>query len=664
MSKNIEEEIEDLRKKIREHDYKYYALSQPEISDREYDLLMRKLKELEDKHPEFRSDDSPTVRVSAGILTGFDTVAHGERMFSLDNTYSFQELREWEERVYRGLGRDSAVQYVVELKIDGVSANITYLGGKLSVGSTRGDGQAGEDVTENIKTIRAIPLILRGSNLPRFIEIRGEVYMEKSDFLALNKEREKEEGVIFANPRNATSGSLKLLDRSLVLKRRLNFFAHSLGAHKEFGLSRQWEFLGQLKEWGMRVNPQSRLCKDMDEVIAYCSSWQEKREKINYDIDGVVIKVDSFEQQKKLGVTLKSPRWAIAYKFPAQQATTEVLDIKINVGRTGVITPTAELRPVECAGVTISHATLHNFDEIKRLNIKKGDRVLIERAGEVIPKVVKVVKSLGKESFKVPLVCPVCKGKVVKEKEEDVAYRCINPSCPAQIKRSLLHFASRSAMDIEGMGEAVVEQLVDLKLISNIADIYKLTARDLSRLDLFKEKKIKNLLLGIQKSKGQTLSRLIYALGIRHVGEKTAYVLAREFRNMDNLLSARKETLDVIYEVGPVLASSIRNYFSQTQTRNLIKELTSLGLDLKEEVLPVKVTPLSGKTVVFTGELKEFSRKQAEELLRKNGGFSSPGVSKKTDFLVAGDNPGSKYNKAKALGINIIDEEKFKEMLK
>lgn len=664
MSKNIEEKIEDLRKKIREHDYKYYALSDPEISDREYDLLMRELKELEDKYPEFKSDDSPTVRVSDGILDGFKTVRHRQKMLSLNNTYSFEELTEWQERLHKILSTGAKIEYVAELKIDGVSANLTYEKGKLTIGSTRGDGEAGEDVTENIKTIRVIPLMLRSKEPPDFIEIRGEVYMERGDFLALNKERENEGEVLFANPRNATSGSLKLLDRSLVSKRRLSFFAHSLGAYRNLGIPTHWEFLDSLKKWGLRINPGSRLCRNLDEVIVFCRSWQDKREDLSYDIDGVAIKVNSFSQQKRLGFTLKSPRWAIAYKFPAQQATTEVLDIKINVGRTGVITPTAELRPVECAGVTISHATLHNFDEIKRLNIKKGDRVLIKRAGEVIPKVVKVVKSLGRESFRVPSFCPACNGRILKEKEEDVAYRCINPSCPAQIKRSLLHFASRSAMDIEGMGEAVVEQLVDLKLISNIADIYKLKARDLSRLDLFKEKKVNNLLLGIQKSKGQPLSRLIYALGIRHVGEKAAYVLAREFRNTDNLLSARKETLDAIYEVGPVMASSIREYFSQAQIRNLIKELTRLGLNLKEEVLPVKVTPLSGKTVVFTGELKEFSRKQAEELLRKNGGYPSSSVSKNTDFLVAGDNPGSKHEKARGLGVTIINEAKFKEMLK
>ncbi len=664
MSKDIQKKIEGLRGQIREHDYKYYVLSRPEVSDREYDLLMRKLKELEDEHPEFKSDDSPTVRVSGGILPGFGTAVHREKMLSLDNTYSFDELKDWEARVHKGLGRGSSLEYVVELKIDGVSANIVYEKGRLVLGSTRGDGTTGEDVTENLKTIRAIPLLLRGGNIPAFVEIRAEVYMEKGDFLALNRQKEQEGEELFANPRNATSGSLKLLDRGIVSGRRLSFFAHSLGAHKKLEVSSQWEFLEQLKNWGLRVNPSSRLCKDMDEVMAYCRNWQEKREKLTYDIDGVVIKLNSFPQQKKLGATSKSPRWAIAYKFPPQQAITEVLDIKVNVGRTGVLTPTAELAPVECAGVTIRHATLHNFDEIKRLGIRKGDRVLIERAGEVIPKVVKVVKSLGREDFSVPAFCPVCRGKIVKEKEADVAYRCINPSCPAQLKRSLLHFASRSAMDIEGMGEAVVEQLVNLKLVSSIADIYKLTEADLSRLELFKEKKVDNLLLGIEESKNQPLSRFIYALGIRHVGEKAAYVLAGQFRSIEGLVSAKKENLDAIYEVGPVMASSIREYFSQVQIKDLVRELARLGLSLKEEVSPAGGALFLGKAIVFTGELKEFSRSRAEEVVRKNGGITSSSVSKKTDLVVIGENPGSKYDKAKALGVKIIDEKEFKEMLK
>lgn len=664
MTQELRKKIESLREKIRHHDYMYYVLSQPEISDKEYDVLMRQLKALEDKYPQYKTGDSPTVRVSGGILEGFKTVKHKQKMFSLDNTYSFEELKDWDERVQKGLVGDEKVQYVAELKIDGVSANLTYEKGKLCIGATRGDGETGEDVTQNIKTIRAIPLVLRSRNIPDFIEIRGEVYMERRDFEILNREREKENEVLFANPRNATSGSLKLLDTGLVAKRRLNFFAHSLGEYKGADISTQWEFLGILKEWGLRTNSHSKLCNSLDEVIGYCNSWQEKREKLGYDIDGTVIKINNIAQQKRLGFTLKSPRWAVAYKFPARQATTQVLKINLQVGRTGVITPVAELKPVECGGVIIRHATLHNFDEIKRLNVKEGDSVLIERAGEVIPKVVKVVKSKGKKPFQVPKKCPVCLGEVIKEKEEDVAYRCINPSCPAQLERGLFHFASRQAMDIEGMGEAVVEQLVKKGLVKNFADIYFLKKEGLLKLELVKDKKAQNLLDAIEKSKHQSLSRFIYALGIRHVGEKAAYVLAQRFKTLDNIINADIQDFDVIYEVGSVMAESIAEFFKQPSIHQLIKKLKEAGLNLEEKVTVIKKSALRGKTVVFTGELKNFTRSQAESLVRQFGGNTSSGVSKSTDFVVAGENSGSKYDKARKLGIKVINEDEFKEMMK
>ncbi|MFA5096560.1 MAG: NAD-dependent DNA ligase LigA, partial [Candidatus Omnitrophota bacterium] len=649
---------------IRRHDHLYYVLSQPKVSDKEYDDLMRKLRELEDKYPRFKTSDSPTQRVSGGILEGFTTVRHAQKMLSLDNTYSFDELRGWEERVHKGLGEKKKVEFVTELKIDGVSVNLTYRNGKLAVGATRGDGETGEDVTQNIKTIRAIPLALSGGNIPEFIEIRGEIYMDKAEFNKLNKEREKEGEAVFANPRNAASGSLKLLDPGLVAERGLSFFAHSLGANSGLEIKTQWEFFARLKEWGVRQNKESRLCADLDEAIGFCKAWEHKRDKLTYAIDGIVIKVNDLAQQQELGFTSKSPRWAAAYKYPAQQATTEVLKININVGRTGVITPTAELKPVECAGVIIRNATLHNFDEIKRLGIREGDRVLIERAGEVIPKVVKVVESRGKEHFRIPQACPVCAGKVVKEKEEDVAYRCINPSCPAQLERRLLHFASRGAMDIEGMGEAVVAQLVKLKLVRDFADIYKLRSADLGKLELFKNKKIDNLLAGIAKSKQRAFSRLIYALGIRHVGEKAAYVLAHKFLTLDNLLAAKKEELEGIYEIGPVIADSVKDYFGQSQTRKLIEALKEAGINCKEEAGRVRAAPLTGKTIVFTGELGGFSRRQAEELTRSLGGNAVSAVSKSTDFVVAGENPGSKYAQAQKLGVKIIGEREFKEMIK
>jgi len=665
VSQDLKNKIESLRKAIRHHDYLYYGLSSPKISDREYDLLLNELKDLEDSNPQFKSEDSPTVRLGGGVLEAFQTVKHRQKMLSLDNTYSIEELKDWFERVDKGLGVSEKAEYVVELKIDGVSANLTYQEGKLVIGSTRGDGETGEDVTGNIKTIRAIPLILRGENLPKFIEIRGEVYLDRADFDILNKERFASGDDLFANPRNAASGSLKLLDTALVAKRRLNFFAHSLGENDlEKTVATQWDFLGRLKVWGFRVNSHSKLCKTSDEVIDYCNSWQEKKKELTYDIDGMVIKVNSLAQQKKLGFTLKSPRWAIAYKFPAQQATTIVLKVNFQVGRTGIITPVAELKPVECAGVIIRHATLHNFDEIVRLGIKEGDKVLIERAGEVIPKVVKVVESLGAKLIEIPSHCPQCNGKVVKEKEEDVAYRCINPNCSAQLERSLVHFASRGCMDIVGMGEAVIGQLVQLKLVREYSDIYKLKKDDLAKLELFKEKKINNLLAAIEASKKRPLARLIYALGIRHVGEKSAFVLADRFGSLEKLSSAKREALENIYEIGPVLADSITDYFSQDQTKKLIKDFIKLGLNMEGHSQIFKSNVFRGKTFVFTGELARYSRLGAEELVRSLGGNAAKTVSKNTDFVVAGVNPGSKYKKAKELKVKIIDERTFITMVK
>jgi len=657
MSAGIKNKIESLKDMIRHHDYQYYVLSDPEISDKEYDDLMRQLKSLEDKCPQYKSEDSPTVRLSGGILEGFKTVRHKQKMLSLDNTYSFDELKDWDERVHKGLSRAEEVEYVVELKIDGVSANLTYVKGKLSIGATRGDGETGEDVTANIKTIRAIPLVLMGKNIPDFIEIRGEVYMDSKDF----------DASVFANPRNAASGSLKLLDTNIVSKRRLNFFAHSKGEHKGLSITSQWQFLGQLKEWGVRTNPHSKLCNTLDEVIEYCKSWQKKRQNLSYDMDGMVVKVNSLSQQQKLGFTSKSPRWAAAYKFPAQQATTVLKNIAVQVGRTGVITPVAELKPVECAGVVISRATLHNFDEIERLGIKIGDRVIIERAGEVIPKIIKVVESVrtGREKvFNVPKKCPACGLGVVKEKEEEVAYRCINPSCPAQLERGLVHFSSRGAMDIEGMGEAAVEQLVSNGMVKDFADIYFLTKDDLMKLELFKDKKAENLLAAIEKSKIQPLSRLVYGLGIRHVGEKAAYVLAQKFITLDKLTEAKLKDFDAIYEVGPVMAQSIVDFFRLESTKKLIQKLKSSGLNLKEKVEKVKKSLLTGKTVVFTGELKDYSRSLAERLVRGLGGSAVSSVSANTDFVVAGENPGSKYDKARKLGVKIISEREFEEMIR
>ena len=663
MSTQIKNKIQLIKEKLRKHDYSYYVLSQPQVSDKEYDDLMHELKMLEVKYPQFRTDDSPSQRLSSGISPGFKTVKHKAGMFSLDNTYSIDELVSWDERVRKGLGSGRGYEYVVELKIDGVSANLTYLKGKLAVGATRGDGQTGEDVTANIKTIRAIPLVLLDNHIPDFIEIRGEVYMDENDFAQVNNERMDKGEVLFANPRNATSGSLKLLDSNIVAKRHLNFFAHSLGAHSFQAINTQWDFLSRLKSWGVRANMHSQLCRNIDEVIAYCNKWQEKRDELNYEIDGVVVKLNSFAQQKELGFTAKSPRWAVAYKFAARQATTEVTAIKVNVGRTGVITPTAGLKPVECSGVIISNATLHNFDEIERLGLREGDRVLIERAGDVIPKVVKVVEQKGRKPYNIPVKCPACGEKIVKEKEEDVAYRCINSDCPAQLERALLHFASRDALDIEGMGEAVINQLVSLKLLKSLADVYKLSFENLLKLELFKEKKANNLLTSIEKSKQQPLARLIFALGIRHVGQKAAYTLAEEFGDMQKLMQGKLEELDRIPEIGQVMTESILNYFNLKRTRKLIQDLKDAHVNMRQSSGNFKINKLTGKTVVFTGELAGFSRAEAEELVRKSKGMPSSSVSVKTDILVAGEKAGTKFNKARQLGVKIINEKEFSAMI-
>jgi len=660
-------EIEKLREEIRHHDYRYYALSQPEVSDREYDGLMLRLKRLEAEFPSLAALDSPTQRVSGGIREGFKTVRHRQKMLSLDNVYSFPELKDWAGRVCKGLSLNEPVEYVVELKIDGLSANLTYQDGVLTVGSTRGDGEMGEDVTVNLRTIRSIPLRLKSANPPKLIEIRGEVYLEIKDFNQINKERERQGEALFANPRNAASGSLKLLDARITAGRKLKFFAHSMGELEGPEFSTHWEFLAAMKENGLRVNPENRLCKDLGEVFKFCALWEKARKKLGYQIDGVVVKVNSLQQQDRLGFTLKSPRWATAYKFPAHQVTTRIKDIIVSVGRTGVITPVADLEPVECSGVTIQRATLHNFDEIKRLGVQIGDRVILERAGEVIPKIIKAVDSTrsGKEkAFKIPRNCPACNSGIVKEKEEEVAYRCVNPLCPAQMEKGLTHFAGRSCMDIESLGEAAVRQLIEKELVRDFADVYYLKKEQLLTLELFKDKKADNLLLAIKKSKARPLGRLIYGLGIRHVGEKAAYVLAQRFKSLDKIASLKKEDLRAVYEVGPAISGSIADFFAQEPAKRLIRKLKEAGVNTKEDDEKPGKTPLTAKTIVFTGGLESLSRLQAEDLARKAGGNPARAVSKNTDLLVAGKNPGSKYDQALKSGVKIISEAEFRGMLK
>lgn len=664
--KEIREKIEELREIIRRHDYKYYVLNQPEISDFEYDKLMKELINLEKKFPQFLSPDSPTQRVAGEVQQGFKTATHRTKMLSLDNTYSFEELKEWHQRLKKGLGNEK-IEFVSELKIDGASASLIYEKGIFTAGLTRGDGQKGEDITANLKTLRSIPLKLLGSNIPDFLDVRGEIYMEIEAFKKLNKEREKNGEVLFANPRNAASGSLKLLDPNLTAQRHLSCFIHSFGTKEGAKVfDKHWDFLETARVWGLRINPENKLCKNLEEVIDYCKIWQEKRKKLAYEVDGMVIKVNSLEQQMRMGFTLKSPRWASAYKFPAHQATTKIIDIEVGVGRTGVLTPVAILEPVECAGVTISHATLHNFDEIKRLDARIGDRVVLERAGEVIPKIIKVVDSVrtGKEKiFKIPARCPECASYVTKEKEEEVAYRCINSSCPKQLEKGLIHFSSRLAMDIEGMGEAVVRQLIEKKLVKDFADIYFLKKEDLLKLELFADKKAENLIAAIEKSKKQPLSRLLYALGIRHVGEKAAYVLAGKLGSLENILKAENDDFDKIPEIGIVMAGSIYAFFAQGQTKKLLAKLIKAGLNTAQPKISGKNLILLNKVFVFTGELKNFKRDKASRKVVELGASVSSSVSKNTDFVVAGENYGSKYSQAQELGVKIINEKEFERML-
>lgn len=665
--RQAKKEIETISQEIEEHNYRYYNLSAPTISDQEYDRLLKRLGEIETQFPELRLPNSPTRRVGTKVETGVKTVKHKVKMMSLDNTYSLDELQEWADRVCKGLPRQD-VNFVVELKIDGVSAALTYEKGELVLGATRGDGITGEDVTHNIRTIRNVPLRLKSNPrwpMPSSLEIRGEVYMPLADFAKLNKAREKEVETLFANPRNAASGSLKLLDSRVTATRHLHFWAHSSGV-VEGGkqTSDHWEFLAMAKAYGFCVETHSRLCKNMAEVVRACQEYQAMRESIPYEIDGVVVKVNSHDQQEQLGATLKSPRWAVAYKFPARQATTKVVNITVQVGRTGVLTPVADLEPVECSGVMISRATLHNFDEVKRLGIKVGDRVLVERAGDVIPKIVQVVGEHGKgqRAFKVPTKCPECGSAIAKLREDQVAYYCLNTACPKQLERRLLHFSSRGAMDIEGLGEAVVVQLIDGKMVTDVADIYHLTEAILLKLALFKEKKASNLLTEIEKSKSQPLSRLLFGLGIVNVGEKAAFLLARHFGSIDAILAARLEDFDQIPEVGEITAESLARFFHQSTTRRLIEKLKAVGVNMAEPEAAV-IVKLKGKKFVFTGELLTMTRRQAGDRVRQLGGDVSASVSSQVDFVVAGENPGSKYDKARALGVKILSPKEFEEMI-
>ncbi len=664
----IKDRIERLREDIRYHDRLYYIENKPEISDPEYDILLKKLQRLEKENPEFITPDSPTQRVGGAPLGGFAAARHKVQMLSMDNTYNHDELRAFDERVKKNLGGEK-YDYIVELKIDGVSVCLTYENGLFVRGATRGDGFKGDDVSANLKTIGSIPLKLtapKGAAVPDFIEVRGEVYMKRDAFNKINRGKGKAGEEIFANPRNAAAGSLKLLDPRVVAKRGLDIFAHGIGYFEGALFESQSELLEGLIGLGFRVNQNYKKCAGIDEALKFCDVWQRQREALNYDIDGMVVKVNSFAEQKKLGQTTKSPRWMIAYKFPAERVETKLENIKIQVGRTGALTPVAVLKPVFVAGTTVKHASLHNMDEIERKGIKIGDTVILEKAGEIIPQIVDVVKSkrTGKEKkFTMPSKCPVCQNPVRRE-EGEVAYRCENVFCSAQIKENLIHFASRAAMDIEGMGEAMVDQLVDNKLVSNYCDIYNLKFKEVRSLDRMGDRSARNLIDAIGKSKDNTLSRFIYALGIRHIGEHIADVLARTFYSIDKISGLTIAELSNTPEIGPVVAQSIHDFFRNPSSRKVLNKLKDAGIRFTERPRKPDTLKLGGKTFVFTGELKGYSRPDAEEAVRNLGGNASSSVSKKTDFLVAGDNPGSKYDKAKQLGVKTINEERFVKIIK
>ncbi len=664
---DVKKRIEELRKLINKYDYEYYVLAQPSISDYEYDQLMKELERLEKEHPELITPDSPTQRVSGQPIKEFPTVTHRKPMLSLANTYNEMEFREFDQRVRQALPGEK-VEYVVELKIDGVAISLHYRNGRFERGVTRGDGIQGDDITPNLRTIRSIPLVVRDiQSVPEFFEVRGEIYMSKEDFRRLNAEREEQGEPLFANPRNATAGSLKLQDPRIVAKRGLSMFAYYLDADEAgFVKPYHYENLKLLQSLGFPVNPHFRLCRSLDEVFDFVNEWEAKRDSLPYEIDGVVVKVNSLEQQARLGATAKSPRWAIAFKFKAQRAETLLEKITWQVGRTGIVTPVAELQPVQLAGTTVSRATLHNVDEIKRKDIRERDYVFIEKGGDIIPKVVGVNLSKRPKDSKpaeIPKTCPVC-GTELVQFEGEVAIRCPNISCPAQIKRSIEHFASRGAMDIEGLGTALVDMLVDKGMIKDIADIYQLRKDEVAALERMGDKSAQNLMEAIEKSKNQPLDRLIFALGIPYIGANAAKILARHFKSLEALQKASKEELEQIEGIGEKMAESIVRYFNNEQNQRILKRLIEAGVNTRlEESEEQENQVLQGLTFVLTGTLPHLKREEAKALIEKYGGKVSSSVSRKTSYVLAGDEPGSKLQKAKELGVPIIDEATFLQMI-
>jgi DNA ligase (NAD+) len=680
-----EERIRQLREDIRHHEERYYVLNDPEISDEEFDRLLHELEALEAEHPDLVTPDSPTQRVAGRAAEGFATVEHLAQMLSLDNAYNEEELRAFDERVRRGAGLgDAPVAYVAELKIDGLSIALTYVDGVLTRGATRGDGVRGEEVTANVRTIRTIPLRLRGAPEGR-IEVRGEVFLPRASFERTNREREEAGEPVFANPRNAAAGTMRNLDPALVAKRGLSAYTYQVvvapgGPANAGGYQLHSQMLTAMREWGLPVEPHWRACTGVDALLAFCQEWAEKRRTLQFDTDGVVIKVDDLALRDRLGTTAKFPRWATAFKFPAEQATTTLRKIEVNVGRTGAVTPYAVLEPVFLAGSTISMATLHNAEDLARKDIREGDRVLIEKAGDVIPKVVKSIVMEGtprREPWTMPAHCPVC-GSVLHRDAEEVVWRCDNAACPARLRRSLEHFASRSAMNIEGLGESLFDQLLEQNLVRDFADIYALEAAQLENLvvtpreprsERARPRKLgkvgRNVIEQIERSKANDLSRLIYALGIRHVGEKAAATLARYFRTMDRVLDASIEALQTAPEIGPVVAQSVRQFSDEPRNRRVVERLAAAGVNMTSQAPEPgdEPGPLAGKVFVITGTLSSMSREDATAALERLGAKVSGSVSRKTNYLIAGADAGSKLQKAQELGVETLDEEAFRKLI-
>jgi DNA ligase (NAD+) len=665
MSRSAALEIDGLRRQIEHHNYLYYIEAAPEISDLEYDRLVQRLQDLEGQHPDLVTPDSPTQRVGGQPIEGFNSVRHRVPMLSIDNTYNADELREFDQRVRRGLGGDKS-QYIVEQKIDGVSVSLLYKRGYFTLGATRGDGVTGDDITQNVRTVRDIPLRLRTEGRPpAVLEVRGEVYMNNTELSRLNKLQNERGERLFANPRNATAGSLKLLDPRICAERRLRFFAHSEGDLDGLDPRTHVQFLDVVRGYGIPVVPHSSLFDSVDEVLAHCEEQLAARHGFDYEMDGLVIKVNDFAQRQQLGATSKAPRWVIAYKVELWQASTRLQGIRVQVGKTGALTPVGDLETVEIAGTNVSRVSLHNADEIARKDVRIGDTVVVEKAGKVIPHVVRVEleKRTGRaKRWRFPTRCPACGSKVARD-PGGVAIRCLNPSCPAQLKERLRFFAHRSAMDIEGLGPALIDQLVDRGPVRSLPDLYRLTQDALVGLERVGQKSAQNLLDAIAASKERGLARVLTGLAVRHVGERNARLLADEFGGIDALLKASAERLASVAGIGPVVAESVHQFFHSASGRKTIGELRGFGLKMTEPRKAKGATRLAGKTVVVTGTLDRFSREEVEDLIRELGGKPTGSVSKNTDYVVAGVEPGSKLAKARTLGVKVLSEGEFLRLI-